>query len=95
MLKKVLCDKLVRQFNNKHHDVVPLFDGAKTECMEDCIKPTGKIFLHCGTNNLLSSEDPETNAKKIMNLDKSRKTGTTKTAILGIIPRRDTFNQKA
>ena len=30
-----------------------------------------------------------------MNLDKSRKTGTTKTAILGIIPRRDTFNQKA
>ena len=42
MLKKVLCDKLVRQFNNKHHDVVPLFDGAKTECMEDCIKPTGK-----------------------------------------------------
>ena len=37
----------------------------------------------------------ETNAKKIMNLNKSRKTGTAKTAILGIIPRRDTFNQKA
>ena len=68
--------------------------------MEDYIKPTvklapKKIILHCGTNNLLPHEDPETIAKNIMNLAKNIKTDTTKVAISGIIPRRDTFNHKA
>ena len=40
-------------------------------------------------------EDLETIAKNIMNLTKKIKTGTTKVAILGIIPRRDTFKQEA
>ena len=47
-----------------------------------------QTILHCGTNNLPSNEDPETIAKNI-------KTDTTKVAISGIIPRRDTFNHKA
>ena len=54
--------------------------------MEDYIKPTVKlspkqIILHCGTNNLPSSEDPETVAKNIINLAKNIKTDTAKVAI--------------
>ena len=100
MIKKVLRDKLSRQLDNKHHVVVRSFGGAKTQCMEDYIKPTVKlapkqIILHCGNNNLPSNEDPETIATNIMNPAKNIKTDTTKVAILGIIPRRDTFNHKA
>ena len=67
--------------------------------MEDYIKPTVKLaskqmILHCGTNNLPSNEDPENIAKNIMNLAKNIKTDTTKVAISGITPRRDTFNHK-
>ena len=65
--------------------------------MEDYIKPTVKlsrkqIILHCGTNNLLLSEDPQTIAKNIINIAKNIKAETVKVAILSIIPRRDTFN---
>ena len=100
MIKKVFGDKLSRQLENKHQVVVRSFGGAKTQCMEDYIKPIMKlapkqIILHCGTNNLPSNEDPETIAKNIMNLAKNIKTDTTKVAISGIIPRRDTFNHKA
>ena len=100
MIKKVFGGKLSRQLDNKHHVVVRSFGGAKTQCMEDYIKPTVKlapkqIILHYyGTNNLPSNEDPETIAKNIMNLAKNIKTDTTKVAVLGIIPRRDTFNHK-
>ena len=57
--------------------------------MKDYIKPTLKlsqkqIILHCGNNNLPLSEDPETIAKIIMNLDKNIKTDTAKVVILGI-----------
>ena len=100
MVKKVFGNKLSRQLDNKHHVVVRSSGGAKTQCMEDYIKPTVKlapkqIILHCGTNNLPSNEDPETIAKNIMNLAKSIKTDTTKVAVSGITPRRDTFNHKA
>ena len=68
--------------------------------MEDYIKPTVKlspkqIVLHCGTNNLPSSEDPETIAKNIINLTKNIKADTATVTISGIVPRRDTFNPKA
>ena len=96
MIKNVFGDKLSRQLNYKHHVVVRSFGGAKTQCMEDYIKPTIKlspkqIILHCGTNNLPSSEDPETIAKNIINLAKA---DNAKVAISGIIPRRDAFNLK-
>ena len=100
MIKNVFGDKLSRQLNYKHHVEVRLFGGAKTQCMEDYIKPTVKlspkqIILHCGTNNLPSSEDPETIAKNIINLAKNIKADTAKVAISGIIPRTDAFNLKA
>ena len=62
--------------------------------MEDYIKPTVKLspkqtILHCRTNNLPSSEDPETIANNIMNLAKNIKTDTAKIATSGIMLRRD------
>ena len=100
MIKKVFGDKLSRQLNCKHHVVVRSFGGAKTQCMEDYIKPTVKLspkqtILHCGTNNLPSSEDPETIPKNVINLAKKIKADTKKVAISGIMPRRDAFNLKA
>ena len=100
MIKKFFGKKLLRQVVNKRDAVVRLFGGAKTQCMEDYIKPTVKlapkqIILHCGTNNLPSNENPETIAKNITNLAKNIQTDTAKVAILSIIPRRDTFNHKA
>ena len=77
-----------------------MFGGAKTQGMEDYIRPTVKfspkqIILHCGTNNLPSSEDPETIAKNIINIAKNINADTVKVAISGKMPRRDTFNLKA
>ena len=100
VIKKVFDDKLSRQFNYKHHVVLRSFSGAKTQCMEHYIKPNVKLspkqkILHCGTNNLPSSEDPETIAKNIINIAKNIKADTVKVAISGIILRRDTFNLKA
>ena len=100
MIKNVFGDKLSRQLNYKHHVVVRSFGGAKTQCMEDYVKPTVKlspneIILHCGTNNLPSSEDPETITTSIINIAKNIKANNVKVAISGIIPRRDTFNFKA
>ena len=53
-----------------------------------CIKPNVKlspkqIILHCWTNNLPSSEDPETIAKNIISLIKNIKPNTAKVAISG------------
>ena len=98
MIRKVFGDKLSRSLS-KHHLVVRSFGGAKTQCMKDCIKPTIKLalkqILHCRTNYLPTKEEPETFANNIMNLAKNVKSDTTKIAFFGIIPRRDTFNQKA
>ena len=82
MIKEVSGEKLSRQLNNKHLLVARSFGGAKTQCMEDYIKLTVKlspeqIILHCGANNLRSSEDPETIVNIIMNFAKNIKTGTT------------------
>ena len=100
MIKNVFGDKLSRQLNYKHHVVVRSFGGAKTQCMEDYVKPTVKlspnqIILHCGTNNLPSSEDSETITKNIINIAKNIKGDTVKVAISAVIPRMDTFNLKA
>ena len=75
MVRKVFAGKLSNSLNNKHRVVVHSFGGAKTQCMEDYIKPTIKlspnqIIIHCGTNNLASNEEPKTIADNIINLAK-------------------------
>ena len=100
MVRKVFGDKLSNSLNNNHHVVVRSFGGAKTQCMEDYIKPTIKLspsqmIIHCVTNNLPSNEEPIVIADNIINLAKKAKSGVHKVAISGIIPRRDRHNQKA
>ena len=99
IVRKVFGDKVSNFLNNIHHVVVRSFDGAKTQCMEDYIKPTIKlspnqIIIHCGTNNLPLNEEPKTIADNIINLAKKVKSDVHKVAISGIIPRRDLHNQK-
>ena len=38
-VRKVFGDKLSKSLNGNHHVVVRSFGGAKTQCMEDYIKP--------------------------------------------------------
>ena len=62
MVWKVFGDKLSNSLNNNQRVVVRSFGGAKSQCMEDYIKPTIKlspnqIIIHCGTNNLPSNEE--------------------------------------
>ena len=100
MVRKVFGDKLSNSLNNNHHVVLHSFGGAKTQCMEDYIKPTIKlspnqIIIHCDTNNLASNEEPKTIADNIINLAKNAKSDNHKVAISGIFPRRDRHNQKA
>ena len=100
MVWKVYGDKLSHSLNNNHHVVVRSFGGAKTQCMEDYIKPTIKlspnqIIIHCGTNNLPLNEDPKTIADNIIKLAKKAKSDVHKVAISDIMPRRDRYNKKA
>ena len=99
MVRKVFSDKLSNSLNN-NHVVVRSFGRAKTQCMEDYIKPTIKlspnqIIIHCGTNKLPSNEEPKTIADNIINLEKKAKADVHKVVVSGIIPRRDRHNQKA
>ena len=92
VVRKVFGDKLSNSLNNKHHVVLRSFGGAKTQCMEDYIKPTIKlspnqIIIHCGTNNLPSNEEPKTIADNIINLAKKSNSDD--------VPRRDRHNQNA
>ena len=60
MLKKYFGEKISRQLNYKRHVVLRSFGGAKTQCMEDYIKPTvnlSSIIPHCRTNNLPGNEN--------------------------------------
>ena len=100
VVRKVFGDKLSNSLNNNHHVIVRSVAGAKTQCIEDYIKPTIKlspnqIIIHCGTNNLPSNEEPKTIADNIINLAKKAKSDVHEVAISGIIPRRDQHNQKA
>ena len=78
MVQKVFGDKLTNSLSNNHHVVVRSFGGAKTQCMEDHIKPTIKlspnqIIIHCGTNNLPSNEESKIIADNTNNLAKKTK----------------------
>ena len=88
MLQKVFGDKLPNSLSNNHHVVVRSFGGAKTQCMEDHIKPTIKlspnqIIIHCGTNNLPSNEESKIIADNTNNLLQKAKSDVHKVAISG------------
>ena len=94
MVWKVFGDKLSNSLNNNHHVVVRSFGVAKTQCMEDYIKPTIKlspnqIIIHCGTSNLPSNKESKIITENIINQAKKAKSDVHKVAISGIIPRKD------
>ena len=57
-----------------------------------------RVFIHVGTNNLRSSQDPETIAKntELLYIDIAKNSTTNKNEIvvLSIVPRRDSLNGK-
>ena len=53
------------------------------------------VILHCGTNDLKTSTDPEQIAENIINLAKSMKTDNEDVIISELAPRNDQLNKKA
>ena len=68
--------------------------------MESYIRSTierapSNVTLHCGTNDLKTSTDPEQIAENIINLAKSIKTDKSNVLISELTPRNDQLNKKA
>ena len=94
MIRKVLGDTLSNSLNKNHHVAVRSFGGAKTQCIQDYIKPTIKlspnqIIIHCGTSNLPSNEESKIITENIINQAKKAKSDVHKVAISGIISRKE------
>ena len=80
--------------------VVKFFGGATTKDVESYIQPTierapSNVILHCGTNDLKASTDPEQIAENIINIAKSIKTDKNNVIISELTPQNDQLNKKA
>ena len=53
------------------------------------------VILHCGTNDLKTSTDPEQIVENTINLEKSKKTDKNNVIISELTPRNDQLNKKA
>ena len=78
---------------------IVVFGGASTKDIESYIQPTIErapniLILHCGTNVLKTSTDPEKIAENIVSLAKSMETDKNNVIISGITPRNDQLNKK-
>ena len=86
------------KLSNESEKIV-VFGGASTKHIESYIQPTverapNSLILHCGTNVLKTSTDPEKIAENIINLAKSVEADKNNVIISGITPRNDQFNKK-
>ena len=86
--------------NKSEKFVVKFFGGATTKAMESYIqlaieRAPSNVILHCGTNDLKTSTDPEQIAENIINLAKSMKTDNKGVIISELAPRNDQLNKKA
>ena len=52
------------------------------------------VIIHIGTNDLRSSQDPETIAKNIIDIAKNSTTNKNEILVSSIVPRRDNLNGK-
>ena len=104
----ILGDSMVKHIKGKimakslknQNVIVRSFSGATTKGMAHHIKPTIElepetVIIHCGTNNLRSEQSPAEIKDEIINLAKNVKKDTNLVVISGIIPRNDSFNNKA
>ena len=74
--------------------VVKHFSGSRTEDVKTYIQPPLKrdpdrIIIHVGTNELRSSQDPETIAKTIIDIEKNSTTNKNEILVSSMVPRRD------
>ena len=75
------------------------FRWATTEDMKSYSQPplkrdSDRVITHVGTNDLRSSQDPETIAKNIIDIVKSSTTKKNEILVSSIVPRRDNLNGK-
>ena len=86
--------------NESEKFVVKFFGGATIKDMESYIqlaieRAPSNVILHCGTNDLKTSTDPEQIAENIINLAKSMKTDDKDMIVSELAPRNDQLNKKA
>ena len=79
--------------------VVKHFSGSTTEGMKTYIqtpvkKDPDRVIIHVGTNDLRSSQDPETVAKNIIDIAKNSTPNKNEIRVSSIVPRRDNLNGK-
>ena len=79
--------------------IVKHFSGSTTEYMKTYIqsplmRDPDRVIIHVGTNDLRSSQAPETIAKNIIDIAKSSTTNKNEILVSSIVPRRDNLNGK-
>ena len=79
--------------------VVKHFSRSTTEDVKTYIQPPIKrdldrVIIPVGTNDLKSSQDPETIAKNIIDVAKNSTTNENEILVSSIVPRRDSLNGK-
>ena len=79
--------------------IVKHFSRSTTEDMKTYIQPSLKrdsdlVIINVGTNDLGSSQDPETIAKNIIDIAKNSTTNKNKILVSSIVPRRGNLNGK-
>ena len=86
---------------NEHKVVVKSFSGATVNCMKHYIKPSISrepelLIIHCGTNDLKKTENPEEIANNIVTLAVEADSYSEKTSVVvsSLIPRNDRFKTK-
>ena len=85
--------------NNNDKIYVKHFSGATVQHMQSYIQPSkgydnDLVILHCGTNDLRENKPPETIANEIIDLAYDMKTEHNDIMISGIVPRRDSLQDK-
>ena len=73
MVKHLNEWEMSKKLNTNCKVFVKTFSGAKTTCMHDYVKPSGRssldhFILHVGTNDLSSDRPPEERARSIIDL---------------------------
>lgn len=90
-----------QEFPDKNERFVAIrFSRSTTEDMKTHIKPSLKnnpdrIIIHASTNDLRSTQDPETIAESIIHVAKNSKNSKTEILISFITPRRDNLIGKS
>ena len=101
----IVCDSMIKnvyvwELSDRVEKVVlKHFSGSTTEYMKAYIRPPLKrtpdrVIIHIGTNDLRSSQDPETIAKNIIDIAKSGTTNKNEILVSSIVPRQDNLSSK-